>query len=294
MSSKYFTGDKKANLDQLFNFISAYNKIKVSKGGKPVEILDIKDSASVLKQLKSNIAKIKKGVELKKLSLDLGDGAKVQMNHIHKDQTEKKVIKVIGNILEGLTGLAVATLLAKKGDVTAETMKEIGTKLPTGRKVSTPVAIKTERGEGKDFVKFKFSAPTEAEEDLLQDLIKWNFDLKSNMEELENANVSISSGIEGDARGKKRNRQITILFEDDWYDACKDIDKDLHWTKRRANLFVKGMRGPQKEGDIIEIGNIKLKVSFETDPCEVMESTYQGLRQALEPKMERGRMLLCN
>ena len=66
------------------------------------------------------------------------------------------------------------------------------------------------------------------------------------MEEIESANVSISSGIEGDARGKKRNRQITILFEDDWYDACKDIDKDLHWTKRRANLFVKGMRGPQK------------------------------------------------
>ena len=42
------------------------------------------------------------------------------------------------------------------------------------------------------------------------------------MEEIESANVSISSGIEGDARGKKRNRQITILFEDDWYDACKD------------------------------------------------------------------------
>ena len=108
------------------------------------------------------------------------------------------------------------------------------------------------------------------------------------MEEIESANVSIASGIEGDARGKKRNRQITILFEDDWYDACKDIDKDLHWTKRRANLFVKGMRGPQKEGDIIEIGNIKLKVSFETDPCEVMESTYKGLRQALEPKWRGG------
>ena len=108
------------------------------------------------------------------------------------------------------------------------------------------------------------------------------------MEEIKSANVSISSGIEGDARGKKRNRQITILFEDDWYDACKDIDKDLHWTKRRANLFVKGMRGPQKDGDIIEIGNIKLKVSFETDPCEVMESTYQGLRKALEPKWRGG------
>ena len=185
MGPKYFTGEKKANLDQLFNFISAYNKIKINRGSKkPVEILDIKDSASVLKQLKSNIAKIKKGVDLKKLSLDLGDGTKVQMNHIHKDQTLKKVIKVIGNILEGLTGLAVATLLAKNGDVTAETMKEIGTKLPTGRKITTPSSIKTERGEGKDIVKFRFSAPTPAEEDLLQDLIKWNFDVKSHMDEI--------------------------------------------------------------------------------------------------------------
>ena len=46
------------------------------------------------------------------------------------------------------------------------------------------------------------------------------------MEEIESAHVSISSGIEGDARGKKRNRQITILFEDDWYDACKDVESD--------------------------------------------------------------------
>ena len=44
------------------------------------------------------------------------------------------------------------------------------------------------------------------------------------MEEIDCAHVSILSGIEGDARGKKRNRQITILFKDDWYDACKDIE----------------------------------------------------------------------
>ena len=48
------------------------------------------------------------------------------------------------------------------------------------------------------------------------------------------------------------------------------------------------MRGPQKEGDIIEIGNIKLKVSFETDPCEVMESTHLGFREDLERKWRGG------
>ena len=210
MDSKYFTGAKEASLDQLFNFISAYNKIKINRGSKkPVEILDVKDSASVLKQLKSNIAKIKKGVELTKLSLDLGDGTKVQMNHIHKDQTLKKVIKVIGNILEGLTGLAVATLLAKKGDVTAETMKEIGTKLPTGRKITTPNSIKTERGEGKDFVKFRFSAPTEAEEDLLQDLIKWNFDVEKHLDEI---NKEYQFGSQDQIRRLGNQCQIVIGY----------------------------------------------------------------------------------
>ena len=187
MALRHYTEPKyEPLLDKLTNFVSAYNKIKVQPSAKnPAELIDIEDPKSVIDQINKNIDKIKDGKEPSKLSVDLGGGKKVSMVHIHKDQTSKKVIKVIGNILEGLTGLAVATLLAKRGDVTAETMKEIGTKLPTGRKISTPSSIKTERGEGKDTVKFRFSAPTEQEEDLLQDLIKWNFDVKSHMDELE-------------------------------------------------------------------------------------------------------------
>ena len=187
MALRHYTEPKyEPLLDKLTNFVSAYNKIKVQPSAKnPAELIDIEDPKSVIDQINKNIDKIKDGKEPSKLSVDLGGGKKVSMVHIHKDQTSKKVIKVIGNILEGLTGLAVATLLAKRGDVTAETMKEIGTKLPTGRKISTPSSIKTERGQGKDFVKFRFSAPTEQEEDLLQDLIKWNFDVKSHMDELE-------------------------------------------------------------------------------------------------------------
>ena len=112
--------------------------------------------------------------------------------------------------------------------------------------------------------------------------------LMGEIEELKTVDVSIESGINGDARGRKRDRQVTILFEDDWAEACKDINENLHWTSRRANLFVSGLRGPQKEGSIIEIGDIKLKISFETDPCDVMEKTYQGLRKALEPGWRGG------
>ena len=42
------------------------------------------------------------------------------------------------------------------------------------------------------------------------------------MEEIKSAEISIEAGIKGDARGKKRNRQISILFEDDC-DACSEL-----------------------------------------------------------------------
>ena len=108
------------------------------------------------------------------------------------------------------------------------------------------------------------------------------------MEELPMAEVSVENGIEGDARGRKRGRQVTVLFEDDWKDACKDINEDLHWINRRANLFVNGYRGPQEEGSIIKIGDVKLKICSETDPCEMMDKTQIGLRKVLEPNWRGG------
>jgi len=211
MALKHYTlPEYEPLLDKLTNFVSAYNKIKVQPSAKnPAQLIDVEDPKSVINQINKNIDKIKDGEKPSKLSVDLGGGKKVSMIHIHKDQTSKKVIKVIGNILEGLTGLAVATLLAKKGDVTAETMKEIGTKLPTGRKITTPSSIKTERGEGKDSVKFRFSAPTEAEEDLLQDLIKWNFDVKSHMDEI---NKEYQFGSQDQIRRLGNQCQIVVGY----------------------------------------------------------------------------------
>ena len=159
---------------QLIDLVNA-GSIKNHKNA----FVDITDPKSVLKQINSNIAKIKKGEQIKNLSVDLGGGNSIKMNHIHKDQTTKKVIKVIGNILEGLTGLAVATKLAKEGDVTEDTMQEIGTKLSNNES-----AVTTDRGLAKDQIKFKFKAPTKAEEDLLKDLIRFKFDVAGNIDEI--------------------------------------------------------------------------------------------------------------
>ena len=112
------------------------------------------------------------------------------------------------------------------------------------------------------------------------------------MEEIKSAEISIESGIKGDARGKKRNRQISILFEDDWADACSELGVVLPWLTRRANLFVSDMRAPQKSGQIITISNVQLEVKLETEPCDLMDKQRQGLQNALSRSWRGG--VCCN
>ena len=106
--------------------------------------------------------------------------------------------------------------------------------------------------------------------------------LLAEMEELTEAQIEIDTGLQGDARGTKRQRQISILFEDDWKDACNELGANLSWLTRRANLFVSGMRAPREPGTRITIGNVDLEVRVETEPCDLMDKQHQGLRATLE------------
>ena len=108
------------------------------------------------------------------------------------------------------------------------------------------------------------------------------------MQECEAVGVTIDDGLDGDARGRKRGRQVTILFEEDWQDAVAETGAPLDWTERRANFHVRGMRSPREDGGIFNIGTAQLKVVMETDPCDLMESKRVGLRQAMMPDWRGG------
>ena len=58
------------------------------------------------------------------------------------------------------------------------------------------------------------------------------------LEELTSTAISVQRGIEGDARGEKRGRQVTVLFRDGWEDACREVGAELPWITRRANLLL--------------------------------------------------------
>ena len=108
------------------------------------------------------------------------------------------------------------------------------------------------------------------------------------MEEIERAQVTQAAGLEGDVRGKLRKRQITLLSADVWAQVCGELEADLAWTTRRANLLVSGVALPQSLGARISVGDLQLEVTEETAPCQFMDAQHEGLRAALRPDWRGG------
>jgi MOSC domain-containing protein YiiM len=117
-------------------------------------------------------------------------------------------------------------------------------------------------------------------------------ELRAPLEEIVRANISTEAGVEGDARGRKLDRQVTVLFRESWEDACRDLGCELPWVTRRANLLIEGIPAPQQAGGKIRIGNVTLEIMFETQPCQLMEKARSGLKAALTPAWRGG--VCCN
>lgn len=113
-------------------------------------------------------------------------------------------------------------------------------------------------------------------------------ELRAPLEELETAAISLENGIEGDARGRKPGRQVSILFREGWESACRQAGAALPWTTRRANLCVEGFAFPHETGWRMKIGEAVLEVTMETEPCHLMDRAYLGLRKAMAPDWRGG------
>jgi MOSC domain-containing protein YiiM len=106
--------------------------------------------------------------------------------------------------------------------------------------------------------------------------------------ELTNAEICRESGVEGDSRGKPGKRQVTVLSKDGWEAACAEVDVELPWTLRRANLLVEGIDLTLERGARLRVGTALLEVTGETDPCVRMDATKPGLFAALEKDARGG------
>jgi len=109
------------------------------------------------------------------------------------------------------------------------------------------------------------------------------------MQRHDGAEITVEKGITGDFRGSQSDRQITILSESAWQQACDSVNAELPWITRRVNLLVDGVEfSAEYVGKTVRIGEATLKITQETKPCSLMDQLHQGLRNALTPEWRGG------
>jgi len=108
------------------------------------------------------------------------------------------------------------------------------------------------------------------------------------MQTLDVAEVSATTGVAHDSRGKSQTRKVTLLSAGVWSQVCKELDKDLPWTTRRSNFLVEDIELPQRAGDIINVGEVQLQVTREVNPCSRMDEQCPGLKDRLAPDWRGG------
>ena len=108
------------------------------------------------------------------------------------------------------------------------------------------------------------------------------------METLEKAIISKQTGVADDFRGKPGNRQVSLLSTRAWQAACVELCQQIPWTTRRANLLIEDIDLPTAAGQIIVIGEVRLRITMEVDPCSRMEEQVPGLKMAMQPDWRGG------
>ncbi|MEC8955703.1 MAG: MOSC domain-containing protein [Pseudomonadota bacterium] len=105
--------------------------------------------------------------------------------------------------------------------------------------------------------------------------------LRAEMETIDSVYVDEKTGLSGDIRGTALKRQVTLLSAKAWSEVCRELEADLPWTTRRANILIENIDFHQGSGYKIQIGEVLLLVTRQTDPCSRMDEQYSGLTNAL-------------
>ena len=109
------------------------------------------------------------------------------------------------------------------------------------------------------------------------------------MQEIQQVESTAENGLVPDFRGKPGKRQVTLLSAESWQTVCDELQVELAWTTRRANLFIEGHTFSAADVDkILNIGDVKLQITIETDPCNRMDEQHTGLTSALTPDWRAG------
>ena len=107
------------------------------------------------------------------------------------------------------------------------------------------------------------------------------------MDAVTEARLVAGRGVAGSA-DQGRRRQVTLIDEAAWRDACAAIGVDVDPAARRANVLLRGLDLERSRGRHLRIGDCLLRIFGETRPCERMDEAQAGLRAALDPHWRAG------
>lgn len=102
------------------------------------------------------------------------------------------------------------------------------------------------------------------------------------MDPAPSARLEAGQGIAGNANRGGR-RQVTIIEQESWHRVTTGLGSDADPATRRANLMVSGIDLRDSRGRTLRIGTCRVRLFGETRPCNLMEESLPGLREALKP-----------
>ena len=104
------------------------------------------------------------------------------------------------------------------------------------------------------------------------------------MDTHETAVVQANKGIVGNAnQGGKR--QVTIIEKEVWELLMAQMGGDLDPSTRRANLMISGeIDLANTIGQVLQVGECRIRIYGETKPCEVMDKALRGMKDGDEVK----------
>ncbi len=110
---------------------------------------------------------------------------------------------------------------------------------------------------------------------------------KGPMRELEQVRATADFGLDGD-QPVKDFRGITLLSQPQWEGVQAELNADMPWHTRRANLLTDVPRLGEWIGRTIRIGSVVVEITGETRPCGLMDELQPGLQTALKPECRAG------